>query len=834
MKLTLHNYQEQAVSEVLEALNEARNRFAAKERTTAVSLTAVTGAGKTVIATGVLEALLVGDDQGVDPVAGLTVLWLTDDPSLNEQTRRKMLIASDRISARQLVTIGDENPLDQKTLDPAAIYFLNIQKLGRGATNYVRTGDRRQYSLWDTIRQTIRERGSSFLLVIDEAHRGTSSKASERQTIAAQLINGDPDDGIPPAPIVLGISATPERFNSTVTGAGRLMHPVEVDVDEVRASGLIKDLVSISFPTETQPGDLTLVEQAVDDVLAFEQKWQDYTSKRSLLDVRPALVVQVRAGTTEMELAAIVDAVYRRWDGLSDTAIGHSFQEHTRIDLGDRTVRYVAPQDIQDDSHLRVVLFKEALTTGWDCPRAEVMVSLRRATDHTYIAQLIGRMVRTPLARRVPASELLNSVSLYLPHFDTDSVSAVVEGLRAGENQIASEVTSSAVLCQRNAQVPDEVWEVAGAIPTYTRPSKTHRNEIARLNAFAQLLAATGIDKLAPSKAQNHVIATMAREAERLGPDLSAQVSQLSELEYRTRTVTTFDTGAADVVTESAREVSARNIDDLFRQARRRFGDAAASWYWDSLCAEEDEEEASEQFDPQSAKLVVAAMSMDQSVVDAVHAAAGGLVATFRAEHAARIGELSDDDRNRVYAIFQQSRHPEEISLAFPDDINVNAPIGTPRYSGHLYDIGGKGFPAVLNDWEQLVLSARLPGAEAWYRNPSAGGRAIAVPYTIGGESRTMYPDFVFFRSTENGIVADVLDPHDPSRSDTAPKWAGLAEYAERHKDRVGQVLAVIKSGDDDQMWSLDLRNPQVKAALATATSEANIRQIFRDHGGRL
>ena len=47
------------------------------------------------------------------------------------------------------------------------------------------------------------------------------------------------------------------------------------------------------------------------------------------------------------------------------------------------------------------VLFKEALTTGWDCPRAEVMFSQRVAGDHTYIAQLIGRMVRTPLARRI-------------------------------------------------------------------------------------------------------------------------------------------------------------------------------------------------------------------------------------------------------------------------------------------------------------------------------------------------------------------------------------------------------------------------------------------------
>lgn len=833
MKFTLHNYQEKAVADVLDALDDARSRFDGKHKTTAVSLTAVTGAGKTVIATGVLEALLAGNDQGVEPDPDLTVLWLTDDPSLNEQTRRKMLVASDRIAAKQLVTIGDDNPLDQKTLDPATIYFLNIHKLGKGATNYVKTGDRRQYSLWDTIRQTIRERGSSFLLVIDEAHRGTSGGANgERKTIASQLIAGDAGRGIPPAPVVLGISATPERFNTTVTGSGRLLHPVDVDVDEVRASGLIKDLVSISFPTETQPGDVTLIEQAVEDVRAFDERWHEYTHTRELADVVPVLVVQVRAGATDKDLATIVETVHANWDGLDDKAIAHSFQEHTRLDLGDRTVRYVAPQDIQDDPHLRVVLFKEALTTGWDCPRAEVMVSLRRATDHTYIAQLIGRMVRTPLARRVPASELLNSVTLYLPHFDGESVKKVVAGLRAGEDQIASEVTTDAVLCKRNPKVPKKVWDAAAAIPTYTRPSKTHRNEIARLNAFAQLLAATNIDKQAPGKARKHVVTTMKREAERLGADLEAEVNQLATLEYKTRTVTTFDTGKADVVAEKARDVSARNIEDLYRQARRKFGDAAAKWYWDVLCAEQEDEDGDA--DPQRAKLIVAALSQDQSAVDAVQKAAAELIASLRKEHNAQIGEQSDDDRDRIYAIFQQSRKPEQITLTLPDDINVNAPKGTPRHDDHLYINGGKKFPAKLNDWEQATLDKLLPGAIAWYRNPSAGSRAVAVPYTIGGENKTMYPDFVFFRDTDDGIVADLVDPHDPSRSDTAPKWAGLAAYAAKHKDEIGQVLAVIKSSDDDQMWSLDLRDPNVKTKLEDATSEADIRQIFRDHGGKL
>lgn len=833
MKFELRNYQEKAVTDVLDSLAEARNRFGDKRKTTAVSLTAVTGAGKTVIATAVLEALLAGNDQGVEPDPDLTVLWLTDDPSLNEQTRRKMLVASDRIAAKQVVTIGDTNPLDQRALDPATIYFLNIHKLGKGATNYVKTGDRRQYSLWDTIRQTIRERGGSFLLVIDEAHRGTSGGPNgERKTIASKLIAGDAAIGVPPAPIVLGISATPERFNKAVTGSDRALLQVVVDVDDVRSSGLIKDLVSISFPTEEQPGDVTLVEQAVDDVRRYDAKWRELSSTPDVSTVHPVLVVQVRPGISDKDLRVIVETIHGAWEGLDDKAVGHAFEEHSRLDLGGRAVRYVAPQDIQDDPHLRVVLFKEALTTGWDCPRAEVMVSLRRAADHTYIAQLIGRMVRTPLARRIPNSELLNSVALYLPHFDTDGVNKVVAGLRAGEDQVASEVTTNAVLCKRNRAVPDAVWEAAAAIPTYTRPSKTHRNEIARLNAFAQLLAATGIDKQAPKKARQHIVDTMEREATRMGGNLDAEIRQLATLEYKTRTVNRFDIGKGEVVAERSRDVSSRNIEDLYRQARRRFGDAAAKWYWDAICDEQEEDDG--EADARAAKLEVAALSRDQTAVDAVQRAAVELIAALRKDHNAKIGELTDNDRDRMYTIFQQSRRPERIALILPDDINVNAPKGTPRHNKHLYVNGGKRFPAKLNDWEQATLDSRLPAAAAWYRNPSAGSRAVAVPYTIGGAEKTMYPDFVFFRDTDDGIVVDLVDPHDPSRSDTAPKWTGLATYAATHKAEVGQVLAVIKSNDDNEMWSLDLRNPNVKTGLENATSEADIRKLFRNYGGRL
>jgi type III restriction enzyme len=79
-------------------------------------------------------------------------------------------------------------------------------------------------------------------------------------------------------------------------------------------------------------------------------------------------------------------------------------------------VNYCEPSRIADDRKIKVVFFKENLSTGWDCPRAETMMSFRHANDATYIAQLLGRMVRTPMQMHIMVDDVLNEVSSVLPY----------------------------------------------------------------------------------------------------------------------------------------------------------------------------------------------------------------------------------------------------------------------------------------------------------------------------------------------------------------------------------------------------------------------------------
>ena len=818
MKFQLTGYQTDATADVVSAIEEGFGRYVRNSKLTAVALAAPTGSGKTVIATAAIEKLLFGDEF-VEPTPHLTVLWVTDDPSLNQQTKNKMLLASSQIKPGQLITI--DTSLDQRTLDTGKVYFCHIQQLGKGASNYVKTGNKRQYSLWDTIGTTIRERPTEFLLIIDEAHHGARAKAGGGKTITSQLMDGA-GGNFPPSPVVLGISATPTRFVDAISKAGqRTMEPVAVDPQAVRESGLLKDKLLIKHPAESQPGDSTLLELAVADLKLMEELWSRYSTEQHEPQVAPVLVIQVKAKVTDAELAAHLDTLTSAWNILDGKAIGHSFQEHATLNLGARSIRYVAPQDIQDDPYLRVVLFKEALTTGWDCPRAEVMLSFRTAKDYTYIAQLIGRMVRTPLARRIATDDVLNSVALYLPYYDDEQVKTVIEGLQSDDTNITATIETDSIVCGRNPTVSNAVWDAITGLPTYTRPGKHHRNEVARLNALAALLVGNDLNPNAIETSKNHIVGTLEVEAKRLGSELINKIADFEQLDYQTQTVNLL-TGTVDKSTTSVM-INARNIDDLFKRSRRTLGDAAAKWYWDKLCDDGVE--------PDEAKIYVAALADDASVAKALEISAKQLVDTWRKKHNGEIAELPDAKRALFFNIWQQSRAPEQVTMLMPSQIT--AADYDERWNLHLYASGDASFPSAMTGWEVEVLKTELakPSLVGWYRNPTGGLAALAVPYVQSGVPRTMYPDFIFFHEAEGRIVVDIVDPHRPDAADTGPKWTGLSSYASQHENTFRRVMAVIQ-GPDKKLLGLDLKNPDVAEMVSRASNETDIRKIFMTFGG--
>lgn len=442
MRYELFDFQKNAVAELLKKMQSMRRSYEEDGSLSAVSLTAPTGAGKTVISAAVAEGLFYGNDSfpGDDRA---TILWLSDSPSLNEQTMKRFDRATDLLNgATTMEAIGPEFAKSHRKLMPGHVYFLNRQLLSaRGRLANEAEGGR---TFYDVLSETIEDPDIHLFLFIDEAHRGLGSDATSdatNKTIYAKLIDGQ-DGKNPPIPIVVGISATPERFNAAMSGRKNrdTKAPVNVPVSEVRESGLIKDTIELRTPkraADTKHQDLTL---ACAKLAQASKNWKEYCTEHGIAPVViPLMVVQVEDKVSDATLEAICSQIHKTlpWLDISD-CFANVFGEHEDITTPAGKIPYCPPEDVTERSEIRVLFAKDAVSTGWDCPRAEVIYSRRKRSDPTYIAQLIGRMIRTPLARRIDSVEELNTVACYLPEYDAQTVESVVERLKEDNVPVAS------------------------------------------------------------------------------------------------------------------------------------------------------------------------------------------------------------------------------------------------------------------------------------------------------------------------------------------------------------------------------------------------------------
>ena len=155
MRYELRDYQRDAALEVLKRLRRGRRDWQEDGERSSFALSAITGSGKTVIATAVIEALLFGStDLDTDADPRVAFLWITDDPALNRQTRARMFDASELLAPTTLVEV-DESFLDAD-LAPGRVYFLNTQKLSKSSRLAQGGTNAREFSFWDVLRNTIR------------------------------------------------------------------------------------------------------------------------------------------------------------------------------------------------------------------------------------------------------------------------------------------------------------------------------------------------------------------------------------------------------------------------------------------------------------------------------------------------------------------------------------------------------------------------------------------------------------------------------------------------------------------------------------------------------
>lgn len=461
MKTALFAFQEKALKNLLSETDKAIKLYRNSHKSQVISFSAPTGAGKTIIMTAFIESILFGCEQYFEQPDAIFV-WLSDTPELNEQSKLKINSKSDKIDLNQCRVISGEN-FDQEFLDDGQIYFLNTQKIGRDK-NLTKKGDRREYTIWETLKNTIREKSNRLYFIIDEAHRGTQGReAKQATTIMQKFIKGSDFDDLSPMPVVVGISATPERFNSLIETVGSDIHKVSVSPSEVKSSGLLKDRIIVSYSEEASTNKaMAVLQAAADDWKNKWDGWKEYCYKQKLDNINPIFIVQVEDGTDKEITSTPLDESLRIISErtgykFTEGEVVHTFaQTNSSIIVNNLKVPFEEPSHIQDTEKIKIVFFKKNLSTGWDCPRAETMMSFRKAEDATYVAQLLGRMVRTPMQMHIQTNDSLNDVRLFLPFFKQETVEAVVQKLQAtDQGNIPVDFSNESI---ENKQI--ETWSV--------------------------------------------------------------------------------------------------------------------------------------------------------------------------------------------------------------------------------------------------------------------------------------------------------------------------------------------------------------------------------------
>ncbi len=845
MKFTLKDYQDDAVIDVLENLKKASKRWRDDRDRHAFSLTAATGAGKTVMAAAVFEALFHGDDRySFDRDPGAVVIWFSDDPSLNDQTRFRLFESSDRLRQTDLVVV--ENTFNRAKFEAGKIYFLNTQKLGKNSL-LVRgyegdedgrlfpgaRPDLRCHTIWDTVRNTIGDPALTLYLVLDEAHRGMGNENGEKTTVVRRLINGE--KGVPGIPVVWGISATVERFNKAMEGAqGRsTLPPVTVDPLRVQDSGLLKDTIALDIPDETTGDfDTVLIRRATDKLRESTEEWAAYaTQQENGETVLPLMVLQVPNRPNPNDIGRALNTIFQQWPDLPGTSVANVFGEHKTEKYGNYSVPYIEPQRVQDDTSIRVLLAKDAISTGWDCPRAEVMVSFRPAKDQTYIAQMLGRMVRSPLARRIPGNDRLNAVNCLLPRFDKETVETVVKALceGGGDTPPTGRILINPLEMKANPAVPQMVWDKFVSLTSQTRPQRVAKPAI-RLTALAHELAYDGLMPGAGGKAHTAMHKVL--------DDFIAERAQ-AYTEKRASVMTVE--GRTIIANMKDGETHARKfqadaddavVDDAYRHTARIISPDIARTY--TMERAKRKPEAQDDIDGAliEAREDVATLHLLENLQVLFDVEATNLSNVWFAKYRDRIKGLPHDRQEAYRQILALSIEPQDINLARPvsrfepTKARENGGVETeiPTYKHHLLCDEKGLYPAELNDSERRVVEAESKGSgfRFWYRNPNRPSQdSLGIAYTDGGVTKIVRPDFIFFVEQDDKIVADIVDPHGTHLSDALPKLQGLVRYAETHLSVFRRIETIADVGG--KLRALDLTRADVRKAIMEAMNAETV-----------
>lgn len=342
-----------------------------------------TGSGKTIMLAQFLRDIVSDPRFAGNDVA---FVWFSFSEDSYEQSKKKLF---DYYGGASELDLLDLNDLSREKLRQNDVFFINWQKIkGRSKESRKLRRDNEQGLTFDNFINETHEAGRKIVVIIDEEHIGSDTD------LALEVV-----DGLIKPKITLRMSATPKYIPTRAETGGY----VEIRRDAVVEAGLIKE--KIVFQTEEDLQQKAVKKLDQDEMLlelAFAKRLELVELYKKLgVEVNPLVLIQLpnddqatkeTSDTTKQTI--VLEYLKRKGVKSDEIAVWLSKEKENLEDLE------------KANSPVSFLLFKQAAATGWDCPRAGVLVMFREIKNPTFAIQTVGRILRMPFGTHFAHPEI--------------------------------------------------------------------------------------------------------------------------------------------------------------------------------------------------------------------------------------------------------------------------------------------------------------------------------------------------------------------------------------------------------------------------------------------
>ncbi len=391
---TLKRYQEKAVNELILKSKLLLDRDINKRT---IVFKAPTGSGKTFMMSQFIQDFIKENKR--DKRGEFCFLWMSIGKG-ELQIQSYESLEKEFGFAVDCYLLEDEFFGSRRTIDNNEVVVANWEKLrqkdkntGEWKSNLMK--DKETVNFRELVRNT-REKDTKIIMIIDESHSGgKSGRALELR-----------DEIIQPH-LTIEMSATPELKDE--------QERVFVEPNDVIMEGMIKKEIIINENLDKIADDEINSQEAVMH-LAFVKKFkieQEFRKRKK--DINPLVLVQLPNSEKGEDKRKFVE----KWLAEKDITIDNG---KLAVWLSEEKVNQEKELLTKNDNEVDFLIFKQVIDTGWDCPRAHILVRFRETKSVTFEIQTIGRILRMPEVKHYN-SDILNTAYIYtnLQNFNTDS-----------------------------------------------------------------------------------------------------------------------------------------------------------------------------------------------------------------------------------------------------------------------------------------------------------------------------------------------------------------------------------------------------------------------------